>query len=396
MNSRPPKEPTLQRSDGGFCGSLEVVPLTNGTLRSWVCRNQPLHTFKPMGHFQCFRKLRGVLVVVAIASGLVGSALGATADPTANPEPVRMAAFQVTGDMLEDFGFRVSPDPRVKGLRLSSDICPVVDLVLPNTAASKAGVRPGDRIVRSDGVRTGSMSPALGSWKAIQKKKWAQKPDARGEVVWTLEMDSLLGGPVRTVVLTLPTPAPHWGATVWSRPMDRPRFTVEEPGPLAERAEEILNHGIWMILRESYVSGLRLLPADLFLCYQWTLWDARGGHRMYVTQQRGRTDIILEAIERATNSPGGLTPTKHAPDKTLASATTTLAASAMAYLTSPAGKLEAAMRLGRRDQRPLGEAEAGFNAELEFWLHRVGKTSPLWPLGVIEPPPPSKKPPPAP
>jgi hypothetical protein len=332
-------------------------------------------------------KLHRLVGVAAVALLSYGSALGATGPDAAtatNAEPVRMGAFQVVGDMLEDFGFRVSPDPRVRGFSFSADYCPVVDLVLPNTAASKAGVRPGDRIVRSDGASTGSFTPALGNWKSIQKKKWAQKPDAAGEITWTLEMEPILGGVARTVVLTLPTPAPHWGATVWSRPADRPLFMVTEIGPLAQRADEILNNGIWMILRESYIRGLHLLPADMILCYQWTLWDARGGHRMYVTQQRGRTDIILEAIERATNSPGGLTPTARAPDRTLASATTTLAASAMAYLTSPTGELEAAMRLGQRQARPLGEAEAGFNAEVEFWRHHVGKTSPLWPLGVIQ------------
>jgi hypothetical protein len=144
-----------------------------------------------------------------------------------------------------------------------------------------------------------------------------------------------------------------------------------------------------MILRETYQKAFRL-PTDAtnpsFLCYQWTLWDAAGGHRMLVSRQRGQTDIIFELITRANNSPqdGGNTPSR-SPDDTLGTATTTLATRAKAYLTSPSGRLEKAMELGRREELPLGEASAGFHAELDFWLNRVGKTSPLWPLGILKP-----------
>lgn len=138
--------------------------------------------------------------------------------------------------------------------------------------------------------------------------------------------------------------------------MDRVPVVMTEPGPLAVRAEEILNHGIWMILRETYQKGFQL-PTDAanpgFLCYQWTLWDAAGGHRMLVSRQRGRTDIILEAISRSNNRglTGGGTPSR-SPDETLAAATTTLATSAVAYLTSPSGRLEMALKLGRAEELP--------------------------------------------
>ncbi|RXK52805.1 hypothetical protein ESB00_13875 [Oleiharenicola lentus] len=318
--------------------------------------------------------------------------LGDTANkPVAKEKTVELPALRVVGDPVEDFGFRVSPvfdSSRSSGLLRT--FTPVVDMVLPNTAASKAGLRPGDRIVLADNMPTGSHSRALREWQRLQKKKWAEIESGATGILWTLVVESVWAkGDTRFVRLELPTAAPHWGATIWQTPPDRKPVRVPEPGPLATRAEEILNNGIWMILRETYQKGFDL-PTDAanpsFLCFQWTLWDERGGHRMWVSRQRGRTDIIIEAIVRSNNQSvfGGTTPSR-TPDQTLASVVTTLATSGVAYLTSPSGRLEKAVKLGQETELPIDAATAGFHAEMDFWLNQVGKTSPLWPLGVIEP-----------
>jgi len=192
-------------------------------------------------------------------------------------------------------------------------------------------------------------------------------------------------GESRTVTLRLPTPAPRWGGPVWHAPEGRSAAPVTETGPLAQRAQEILDHGIWMILRGSYAKGFGLVAPGVdpgTVGYQWTLWDEQGGHRMLVTQQRGPTEIVLEFIARPNQRIGGdLTPTS-SPDPTLASERTVLGAKAWAYYTSPSGELRAALRLGRKEFLVPAEARSGFEAELDFWLHRVGKVSERWPLEI--------------
>ncbi len=329
-------------------------------------------------------------MLAALALGLTPLVTASAAGtPEVATKTVELPVLKVVGDPLEDFGFRVSPvfDPGHSS-GLLKVYTPVVDLVLPNTAASKAGIQPGDRIILADGQPTDSRSSSLRAWQRLQKKKWAEIATNKTSITWQLLVEPVWQpGSSRLVQLKLPTPAPHWGATTWQAPTDRVPVVVPEPGPLAERAGEILNNGIWMILRETYQKGFRL-PADaanpIFLCDQWTLWDAAGGHRMLVSRQRGRTDIIFEFITRSNNGArtSGNTPSR-SPDDTLAAATTTLATRAVAYLTSPSGRLEMAMKLVPAEELPLGEASAGFQAEVEFWLHKVGKTSPLWPLGVI-------------
>ena len=270
---------------------------------------------------------------------------------------------------------------------------PVVDVVLPNTAASKAGVRPGDRILTADGLPTASESSSLRNWRDLQKKKWLEVASGKSGVIWTLRVETAATLERRTLTLQLPTPAPHWGSTVWRAPEDRIPVVVPEPGPLAERAQQVLNNGIWMLLRGSYVQGFKL-PIDAahpyFLCYQWTLWSGSIGHRIYVSRQRGRTDIIFEVIYKE-NTPffASLAPTT-VPERNLASATTVFAIDSRSYLTSPSGELELAWRLPRSNHQqeiPLEAARAGFEAEVDFWLTKVGKVSPLWPLGVIGSPP---------
>ena len=332
---------------------------------------------------------------LAVAGLVLGSPWYATAaEPTAaEPEagdPVQLPAFEVKGERLEDFGFRVSPDfdvMRSKGARRV--YTPVVDVVLPNTAASKAGVRPGDRIVTAEGEETESWSFSLSKWRGIQKRKWAEVEAGKSGVSWTLQVETAGTWAMRTLTLQLPTPAPHWGSTLWRVPEDRSPVAVPEPGPLAERAQQVINNGIWMLLRGSYVRGFRL-PTDAthphFLCYQWTLWSGSTGHRIYVSRQRGRTDIILEVIYAENRSFFSRLAPAIVPERNLASATTVFASDSRTYLTSPSGVLEMAWRLprsNRQEEIPPGLARAGFEAEVDFWLTKVGKVSPLWPLGVI-------------
>ncbi len=325
------------------------------------------------------------------ASCCVAAAESKAAAPDATADVTQLSAFKVTGEQLEDFGFRVSPSFDGERSNASRKIySPVVDVVLPNTAASKAGVRPGDRILTADSLPTASGASSLNHWRDLQKKKWTEVASGKSGVTWTLQVETAGTLEKRMLTLQLPTPAPHWGSMVWRVPEDRIPVVVPEPGPLAERAQQVLNNGIWMLLRGSYVKGFRL-PIDAahpsFLCHQWTLWSGSIGHRIYVSRQRGRTDIIFEVIDKE-NTPffASLAPVT-VPERNLASATTVFAIDSRSYLTSPSGELEIAWRLPRNNQQqeiPLEAARAGFEAEMDFWLKKVGKVSPRWPLGVLE------------
>ena len=315
---------------------------------------------------------------------------GAEAEPENEIGDVtKMAAFSVNGERLEDFGFRVSRgyDAERSG-RFWPVSTPVVDVLLPNTAATKAGMRPGDRIVSSDGQSTAGSIFSANKWRRIQEKKWAEVAAGKKNVTWTLEVETAGTKERRTLKLVVPTPSPHWGASVWSAPEDRRPATVPEAGPLAERAKQILDHGIWILLRASYVRGFDLpisAQRPYFLAYEWMLPGGGGAHFIYVSQQRGRTDIIFEvisihgAMQASTVAPAAAT-------GTLASPTTVFALESRSYLTSPSGALEKAWLLprgGKQREIPLEEAREEFQAEMDFWLTKVGKVSPRWPLGLI-------------
>lgn len=349
--------------------------------------------FNPLCLRYSMPSLRLLLVVLSILNCLQGStaATSQTSATTTSNDITEMPAFDVKGERFEDFGFRVSHDlDVVRSREIGRSIyTPVVDMVLPNTAASKAGIRPGDRVLKSDGISVANKTASMSKWRDIQHEKWAEISTGKSGVEWVLEVETAGTEELRTVKLQLPTPAPHWGSTVWRTPQDRIPVTVSEPGPLSERAEQVLNNGIWTLLRGSYVRGFKM-PIDAahpcFLCYQWTLWEGSVGHRMYVSQQRDRTDIILEAIYRQQSGLAGLfsfsKPTT-TPEKNLTSATTVFAIDAMAYLTSPSGELHMAWTLARQDEVSREAAREGFEAEVNFWRTKVGKVSPLWPLEVI-------------
>src|SRR3954467_11731414 len=64
-----------------------------------------------------------------------------------DPDDVtKMTAFSVTADPLESFWFRVGG----KLTSLFGSSSPIVMAVYPNTAAAKAGLRPGDRVLTTD------------------------------------------------------------------------------------------------------------------------------------------------------------------------------------------------------------------------------------------------------
>lgn len=336
------------------------------------------------------------LFAATLAHFITGNAVSQeSTSPTAAPTEVdehivQVEAFKVTGERLEDFGFRVSHSfDSFRSKLLNRVYTPVVDVVLPNTAASKAGIRPGDRIISSDGESAVCDTPALREWRTIQKRKWSDVATGIAGATWTLQVETAGTGEIRTVIMDLPTPPPHWGSSKWRAPQDRTPLVISEGGPLAERAEQVFNNGIWTLLRESYTRGLQLptnAAQPYFLCYQWTLWGESGGHRMYVSQQRGRIDIVLEAIQQEQRSLFSGPATKKSPDRNLSSETTVFAVRGQAYLTSPSGELLRAHTLTGQKEISLEAARSGFEEELNFWRTKVGKKSDLWPLEIIDSP----------
>jgi hypothetical protein len=299
-----------------------------------------------------------------------------------------LPALNASAGRIEDFGFRVSPgyEP-ARSSFFNRVYTPVVDVVLPNTAASRAGLEPGDRIVSSDGASTASGSFSLKKWRRIQESKWAAVARGDSDVTWTLVVESATTQKRRTLHLRVPTPPPRWGDAVWRTP-NRPPVSVPEPGPLADRARLILDNGIHVLLRRSYLNGLQL-PVDstqpYFLCHQWTLWSGSAGHRFYVSQQRGRTDIILEAISAEASAELSANAATATPGRPISSPTTIFARESRVYLTSPSGALERAWALprGRAQQEiPLDLARAEFQREMDFWLNKTTTASPRWPLTV--------------
>jgi hypothetical protein len=304
---------------------------------------------------------------------------GATADNAAdNDDIISLAAYNVKADRIEDFGIRVRPGvadkyPKTVVGALLSRYAPIIYAVVPNTAAAKAGLQPGERILKSDGqsmVGNPFSIIQLRKWRKTQKKKWAEVAAGKTNVTWTLDIQTPATKAVRTVKLVVPTPPPHWGASLWRMPEGRSPANVADRGPLAERSRAILDNGIWISLNERCTGLLGLdfkggLKGDFAsgrepLGYEWHLGNEREGvqvHRMTVTQFRGRTDVFLE-----TRGPGG-----H-----------------RVYLTSPSGALE---KVWAWQDKKTGEASpeqvrAGFEYELDFWTTKVGNGTGRWPFEV--------------
>lgn len=311
-----------------------------------------------------------------------GKAEGKTADAAApdSDEIISLSAYNAKADRIEDFGLRVgssfySKPPKTTAGFFLSKFVPAITAVVPNTAAAKAGLRPGDRILKSEGQSTvgGLFSTGkLGKWYKIQKKKWAEVAAGKTNVTWTLEIETPATKAVRTVKLVVPTPAPHWGASVWQKPEGRIPSTVAEPGPLADLSRAVLDNGIPTLLDERFARALgvtftsepgpdaRLVSGREPIGYEWHVGNRQanrpeGVHRIVVTQFRGRTDVFFE-----TDSPwtGGL------------------------YLTSPSGALEHGSGWVQGGAGSPEEIRAGFDYELDFWTTKVERGTGRWPFEV--------------
>lgn len=299
-----------------------------------------------------------------------GEKTGAAADDAADSDDiVSLAAYNVQADRVEDFGIGAMDtfyprQPKSGMSALFSKFAPIVVAVRPNTAAARAGLQPGEFIVKSEGRSTvggGFSSGKTSAWYTTQRKKWDEVASGQKDVTWTLEVENPVTKAVRTVKLVVPTPPPHWGSSVWHSPQGRQPSNVAEPGPLAERARTVLDHGILTWVHDGFFQQF-LNPAAKLASeptgYDWTIGGARenGQHRIFVTQFRGRTDVVLEAFSAATGR--------------------------WVYLTSPSGALERAWRYTRqkKGEVSLAEARAGFEHELDLWTTKVGKVSARWPL----------------
>ena len=307
---------------------------------------------------------------MALALGCMASRLFAAAGPTDDgageaeeaEDVTILAPFNVKADRVEDFGVRVALRyDRDRSMTFWPVRTPLITAVVPNTAASKAGLKPGERILRSEGQSTTSSVFSFGKWRRLQQRKWAEVTAGKKSVTWTLDVEAAGSKEVRTVKLVVPTAPPRWGATVWQKPEGRLPATTE-PGPLAEFSRAVLDNGIWT-LDWGTASLLGFTRPDLykFIGYGWTLGDLETAeHRVLVSQQRGRTDVVF--IVR-TKDDGMRT-----------------------FFTSPSGALEKTWghpQKGKWGELPLEDGRAAFQQEMDFWLTRVGRVTGRWPFELI-------------
>lgn len=285
-------------------------------------------------------------------------------EAAADDEIVSLATYNVKADRIEDFGFRVS-DPIVTFVAIvPRPEAPYVTAVLPNTAASKAGLRPGDRIVKSDGRSAAMTIFTASKWSKLIRAKNAEVASGKKVVTWTLEVQPRGTKTTRTITLALPTRPPHWGAAVWHAPEGRAASVVSEPGPLAELCRAVLDHGVCTWIDEPFAgvvgAGRPPRPPGFDEGFEWRLGGRREGlHRILVTQAAGRTDVFFDLSSPEIGR--------------------------RVYLTSPSGVLAKAWRFTRKKKGeiPLEEAREGFAHELALWTTKVGRFSARWPLEVM-------------
>lgn len=267
-----------------------------------------------------------------------------------------MVAYNVKADRLEEFGFRMNAQ-----LSLIPGGTPTgvwVAEVFPNTAAAKAGVRPGDEITKIDGRRPTAFFFTLFK---LQEKKLAELAAGKQSVTWSLELRTPGTKKTRTVTMVVPSPPPHWGSALWRTPEGRTPAMVKEAGPLAERAREVMDHGIWTM---NYQTGFLDAPSRFVapvLGYEWRVVQPSGTRRIWVTQQRGKSEIVLEQNLRG----GG----------------------GSVFLTSPSGALDKARcwsaKKGEAEISPE-EVRVRFQAAIDFWLTQVRRGTGRWPFETLD------------
>jgi hypothetical protein len=253
--------------------------------------------------------------------------------------------FSVKGERMEDLGIRFSGQV---GIPTSNNRLMVAE-VFPNTAAAKAGLRPGEWIDKIDDKSVGLATILSVGFKPqkMQERLWAEIERGKKSVTLTMEVRAPNAKETRTVKLVLPSPPPHWGSDKWAPPEGRLPAVVSEPGPLAALAREVMDNGIW--------TGRYEHPG-----YEWRIVQPDRGHRITVTQRDGRTKIELEQLSAATGRSG--------------------------FVTSPSGAMESGWCYPPGKKKPLDDPEqlrAQFEAELDFWLHQVGRVTGRWPFEAL-------------
>lgn len=279
--------------------------------------------------------------------------------------------FTVEADRIERFGFTADRTVEQNPASKRRYWIPIIKEVIPNTAAAKGGLKPGERVLKSDGESAlGGIVLEEHKWDRLWRKKHDEARSGK-EVKWVLEIQTADLQHTRTVMLTVPSSPPRWGSSVWQAPLGRAPAVVKEEGLLAARAGDILNHGVWSMFEQSLAHslGLPATRSNPLVGFHWNVTlppNSKAGrlHQMFVSQQQGRTEIIL-----SVRSPwNGRAPARW-------------------YLTTPTGFLERAWgskgnagEKTKSEEIPAGEAQVGFQAEVDFWLKEVGKVSPRWPL----------------
>ncbi len=257
-----------------------------------------------------------------------------------------LPAMTVKGDRMEDLGLRLGGQ---FGVPTSKNRMWVAE-VFPNTAAAKAGLRPGEWIEKIDGKTVGLTTILSLGFKPrkLQQRLWDELSRGKQNVSVTMEVRAPKAKETRTVTLQLPSKAPRWGSEKWSAPEGRTPAVVREPGPLAAIARDVLDNGIW--------SGSYDKPG-----YEWRIVQPAGGHRIWVTQQGGKTEIRLEYLSVETGRGE--------------------------FLTSPTGALESGHWTPRKKQKGTElaseELRSRFEAEIDYWLHKVGRVTGRWPFEAL-------------
>ncbi len=280
----------------------------------------------------------------AVASSALAQAPALEEDEIKTFEDVTvLPPVVVKGAPVEDFGFRLNVTVRIPG----TDTV-IISEVFPNTASSKAGLKPGDRILKIDGKRPSAVSLGLNPHR-LQERKWKELQSGKKSVSMVLDIQSKGSTTSRTVTLVIPSAPPRWGSPKWCAPEGRVPSMVNEAGPLAALARDVLDHGIWSA---SYGH----------LGYEWRIVQPAGGHRIWVAQKDGKTEITLEHRSPEIGE--------------------------CSFQTSPSGALgharcAAPKRKGKRQEYSAEEVRALFQAEVDFWLTKVGRVTGRWPFEAL-------------